>query len=289
MDYFYLISSVALASTASVFGGFYNRRAEGRRDTDALYNLLLCGAAFVGWVVLFLTNPVFDVRVLPYAAAFGVCYVICEFGFINALRTGPVSLSTLLLNLALIATTIWGFFFWNTEFSLFVGLGLGLVVVALWLCLYTGRGEEKGLSLKWLFYAALAFAGNSGCAIIQRTQVLHLGESCGNLMMACALFIGAVFCLIIYLRSDRRDTGVLVKSAGFWPVAAGLCNVLHNFTLILLANSSVVSSSVVYPCIAVGSLSITIVFSLLAFRERLRWWQWAGIACGTVAVVLLSI
>lgn len=291
MDYFYLISSVAFLSTASVFGGYYNKRAEGCRNSSGLYNLLLCGAAFLGWVVLFLLDPVFDVRVLPYSLGFGACYAICEVGFINALRTGPVSLSTLFLNLALIATTVWGFFFWNTQFSLLVGIGLGLVIIALWLCLYTGKGkgEEKGISLKWLFYAFLAFAGNSGCAIIQKTQVLHLGESCGNLMMACALLIGFFFCLIIYLRGDRGDSKVIFKSAGGWPVAAGLCNVLHNFTLILLAKSTVVPGSVVYPVLAVGSLSITILFSLFAFREKLKVWQWGGIACGTVAVVLLSI
>lgn len=290
MDYLYLICTVFLSSGSGILGSFYNRKTVGKRDATALYNFLICSASFLGWVILFLINPSFDARVIPYGIGFGFSYALCMVGLINALRTGPISLTTLFLNLALIATVIWGFFFWGTKPTVLVAIGLVLVIIALWLCLYTGKANDGGkFSLKWLFYVALAFIGNSGCAIIQKTQQLHFGGKHGNLMMMCGLFFASLFCLVLYLRSDKSDSKAILKKGlvGF-PVADGLLNTMHNLIIIILATSDL-SPSIIYPTIAIGGLSITCIFSLIVFKERLRWWQWVGIAVGAAAVVLLSI
>ena len=49
------------------------------------------------------------------------------------------------------------------------------------------------------------------------------------------------------------------------------------------------STSIIYPTLAVGGLTVTLVFSVLAFKERLRPAQWCGIAVGCVALVLLNV
>ena len=42
------------------------------------------------------------------------------------------------------------------------------------------------------------------------------------------------------------------------------------------------------PCTG-KALSVTTVFSVLIFKEKMKWWRWCGVAVGAVAVVLLSI
>ena len=37
----------------------------------------------------------------------------------------------------------------------------------------------------------------------------------------------------------------------------------------------------------IGSLSITLVFSIGIFREKMKWWQWIGVLLGAVAIALL--
>lgn len=292
MDYLYLICTVFLSSTSSLFGGFYNRKTTGKRDSSPLYNLILCSAAFLGWVILYLSfGPSFDARVLLYSAGFGLSYAACMFGLTNALRTGPVAMTSLMLQLALIATTVWGFFFWDTKFSLTTGIGLVLVIISLWLCLNSGKEakvNETKVSLKWLFFAFVAFLGNSGCAIIQKTQQLHFDGKHGNLMMMCAIFFAVIFSLIVYLKSDKTDSREIARAYSGFPIAAGLCNVVHNLIVIILATSDI-EPSIVYPVISVGGLSVTSIFSIIVFKEKLKWWQWVGIAVGAAAVVLLSI
>lgn len=293
MHYIYLVSSTFLAASASIIGEFYGRSTKGKRDASALYSLIVCTAAFLGWIVLFLTDPSFDAHVIPYSVGFGLSYAVCQFGNINALRTGPVALTTLMINLSLIATVIWGFIFWDAKFSLIAVVGLVLVAISFWLCLSTkkegDKGDEKKIGLKWFIYAALAFAGNAGCSIIQKTQQMHFNGQHGKIMMVFAILFAVVFTLVVYLKSDKRDSKAILKSSAVaLPIGTGVFNVFLNLFVIILATSPI-SPSVIYPVIAVGGLSVASIFTFAVFKEKLHWWQWLGIAVGAVAVVLLSI
>jgi drug/metabolite transporter (DMT)-like permease len=99
--------------TSSVFGSFYNLKAQGKKDPAPLYNMLQLAVVFLGWLILFITDFSFDIKVIPYAIGFGCCYAIAAICTILALRTGPITLSSLFLQMSLIAVTIWGFFFWD--------------------------------------------------------------------------------------------------------------------------------------------------------------------------------
>jgi drug/metabolite transporter (DMT)-like permease len=110
----------------------------------------------------------------------------------------------------------------------------------------------------------------------------------GNFLMVVATGISTLACLVIYLRSDRRDTKVITRSCWYFPVLAGILNALLNLFVILMATSDL-SPSLIYPVIAVGGLAVTSIFSLVAFKEKLHWWQWVGVAVGAVAVALLSL
>ena len=291
MDYIYLAITVICSASAGVFGAYYNQKTAQRRDPSPLYNLLYCLTALIGWAVLFATSPSFVAGVLPYSIAFGLSYAICQIGLINALRTGSVSLTSLFLQLSLIGTTVWGFFFWNETFSLIIGVGLVLVGVSIWLCLYKGKAtkeESVPFTPQWLLFVLMAVVGNAGCAIIQKTQQRQFEGKYGNQLMVVAIAISVLFNLVIYLRSDRSDTKPILKDATLFPVGAGLFNVILNLLVILLATSTV-PSSLVYPVIAVGGLAVTTLFSLIAFREKLKYWQWIGIGIGCIAVVLLSL
>ena len=56
-----------------------------------------------------------------------------------------------------------------------------------------------------------------------------------------------------------------------FPVAAGVTNVLLNLAVIILATSEL-SPSLIYPVLAVGGLAVTMLFSIFAFKEKLKWW-----------------
>ena len=148
----------------NLLSGFFNRKNEEKKDPVALYNLIYILMVFVAWTIKFLLKPDFDVGVLWYSLGFGISFAFATIGMTMGMKLGSVTLTSLMLQLSTIMAAVWGFFFWNAEFTLLVAVGLILVVVSMWLCLYKGKEADKGVPItwKWFFFAMLGFVGNAG-------------------------------------------------------------------------------------------------------------------------------
>lgn len=291
MPYVLLVTATVFLSFSGIGASFYNRKNAGRKDTAAMYNLIQLMAVFLFWFVKFLTNPEVDLAVLPYSLLFTLGYTAAISASVSAYREGSLVLSSLIMQLSMITTSIWGFFFWNSTVTPMIIIGLILVVLTLWLCLYQGKakvGEKKKITPKWLFYISLYFVGNSLGSIVARTQQLDFEAAYGDFFMMVATGIGFVVCGIRYLRSDKTDSKAILRSSWYIPALSGAMNFVINLIVLILA-TSVISPTIVYPFMAVGALAITTVVSIFIFKEKMRWWQWIGIAVGALAIVLLSI
>ena len=288
MPYLYLIISVFMIASASVFVKIFNKQHEGEKDFSKLYNFIMLAFVFATWALLFAFDFSFNLNVLPYALLFAICYTVCNIGVINSLKHGPATLTSLFTTLSLIVSTIWGFFFWNSEPTPIVIVGLIIVVVAIYLCLYTGKKSEKKISVKWLIFVLMAFFGNAGCTIVQRTQQMNFNGQHGNMLMAFATFFSLIASAVMFFIGNKDDSKTAIKKSLYLPAIAGVCNVALNFFVILLATSSL-SPSLIYPVLGVGGLAVVSLFSVFAFKEKLLWQQWLGMFLGAVATVLLSL
>ena len=289
MPYLYLVSALVMHATFSIFGRMYQDRTAHYKDVSPLFNFAQMISVTVVWGVFFALKFSFDAGVLLYSALFAVCYTSVNVGFIRALKLGTTMLSTLILNLALVVTTTWGFLFWDAKPTAIVIVGLILVVVALYLCLYQKKNvENKSFSWKWLFYALCALFGNSGCSIVQRTQQLKYNGQHGSMLMFFATLFSAIVCFFIYLKSDKSDTKMILRRNWWLPVCSGIGNVGLN-VFVMLLTFTMLSPSLIYPVLGVGALMVVTLVSTLVFKERLKPLQWVGFLFGTVAIVLLSL
>ncbi len=287
MPYIYLILAVFMSASSSIFGKLFNRKNNTQNNATALYNCILMLSVTLGWGILFAVNFSFDVGVLPYSLLFSICYLSCMVGTIQALRYGPAALTSLFNGLSLIVTTIWGFIFWDATLTVPVIIGLVLVIVSIVLCLYSPKKDDKAVSLKWLFYTAIAFFGNAGCSIVQRTQQIRFEGQYGNMLMLFAVGTAAIVSLLLYLKSDKTNAHTIIKTSWWAPFCSGICNLILNLLAMRLVGTDL-SPSLIYPVIGVGGLAVVSVFSLFIFREKMHLQQWYGIIVGAAAVVLLS-
>ena len=289
MPYLYLISSVFLAAATNVFGAFFNRKNKGGKDATAFYNLLLCSAAFVCWLVYFFFDFNFSWKVLPYSILFGASYVLSNIAYIKASKIGPASLSALFISFALLGVSVWGFIFWDAPVTTLGIIGIVLVACSVVFCLYEKKtDEDKKFSWKWLFWALMAFVGNAGCSIVQRTQQMKMNNQHAGAFMVFALLFSVLTNLFLWIKEDKSECKQVFKRLGAFPIAAGAGNFLLNLFVILLA-ATTLSPTLIYPVIGVGALIVTMGFSVSVLKEKLKWWQWLGIMIGAVAIVLLSL
>lgn len=295
LDYIFLISTVFTSASISLFCSAYNRKSTGKRDPQPLYNLIYMSIVVPLWGIIWLiSGGEFCAQVLPYSLIFGIGYAGAAIGMIGAIKNGPVALTNLIFQLSLIGTTIWGFFFWGDKPDIKVIIGLILVVLSLFFCLYVKKnGRENKLSLKWLIYVAIAFFCNATATICQKTQQMSFVDEAGNgmyggMLMFFATLLAFAICLVSYLRSDRSDSASIVKTSGIIPLLAGALNVLNSYLVILLSTSAL-SPSLIYPVIGVGAMMVVTLFSVFVLKEKITKTQWLGIFLGAVATVLLSL
>ena len=288
MPYIYLILCVLTSASSSILGKIFNKKSDGAEASTEAYNFFQLTSIFLCWGLLYAFDLTFEFSVLWYSLLFAICYTVCNICLIKALKYGPAMLTSLFIGLSLILTTIWGFIFWDASLSVFVIIGIIFVAVSIYLCLYTGKKDEKGFSWRWLVYVLLAFVGNAGGTITQRTQQVEYNGQYGNMLMFFATMLSALICAIIYFKKNKSTVKAKTKHIFGVPVIAGVCNVMLNVFVIMLATSKL-SSSLIYPVIGVGGIGVVVIFSLLVFKERMYWWQWIGIGMGSIAIALLSI
>ena len=287
MDYLYLSLATVFFAVSSISGSYYNKCTEKWKNVSVLYIISNLFTVLIFWGISYAIDFSFDVRVLPYSVLLGAFFSTAVAGQLYALKHGPVSLTAFLMQLSLIGTTIWGFFFWDTAFTLFIAVGLALIVISLFLCLYT-KEKQTAVSWKWIVFTAMAFFGNAGGTITQKTQQLSFVGQHKTMLMFFAMLFAFFVCLILFMRTDKKDFSAALKKAWCFPVVTGVTNGFLNLFVMLLAVSTL-SPSVVYPVIAVGGLLITTLYSFFVFKEKLKWWQWLGVLIGTVAVGILSV
>ena len=288
MNFLLLLYSMTASAMITVGSRLYRARTVGCADANSLYNVLVPASATLGWLLLFLIDPSFDLRILPYSLGYGVGYSCFTIGMLGALKHGPTSVTALVKQLALVGVSVWGFVFWDTPVTVIAIVGLCLIVISLALCLLKPE-ENNGYALgKWVFYALLITVGNAGCSIIQRYQQMACDHQYKNAFMMLGVLFATIVCLVLGLRTERRDWGRAFVRGWYGPCLAGACSASANVCILLLIKRQV-SSTIIYPGIAVGGLCLTTLVSFFFFRERLRPLAWLGLAIGAIALVLLNL
>ena len=289
MTYFYLLLAMVSSATIAIDGHLYNDKNRERSNVSGLYNLLYTLFSSLGWLVLWISDFSFDLRVLPYALLYGLGESCFAIGMLGALNAGSTSLTALIQQVALVGVSVWGFFFWDTQFTLFSTIGIVLIIVSLSLCLLTKEPDHTSHStLRWCGFALLITFGNAGCSIVQRYQQTAFDYQHKNMFMFFGVLFASVTCLLLSLREPKENWSAALKTSWVFPCMAGLgCALCNVFVLLLIKYD--MSPVIIYPGLAVGGLMITTLISTLFFREKLRFAQWCGLFVGTVALIFLNL
>ncbi len=289
MDYIYLLGAMTFSATITLGGRLYKAKTTNLSHVSKLYNMLVPIFATLGWLVIWISDFSFDVRVIPYSIMYGIGYSFFTVGMLGALKAGSTSLTALVKQISLVGVSVWGFIFWDTPFTVISCIGIVLIVVSLTLCLLTKEEQTESNNIfKWLFFASLIAIGNAGCSIVQRYQQDAFNYQHKNMLMFFGVLFASVVCFFLAIPEEKSNWGKAFKSSWMCPLLTGCSSAISNVFILLLVKHGM-SPVIIYPGLAVGGLLITTFISLFGFKEKLRPMQWCGIAVGSVALVLLNL
>ena len=233
----------------------------------------------------------FDETTTLFGALYAVCYCVCTVALLKALKIGYVSLTSLIFSYSLILPALFGIFAYSTSPSVVFYFGLALFAVSLF---FLGKKktseEEKGFSVKWLIFALAAFFTNGGCSILQTHQQRLCDGNYKSEFMVTAMALVFVFCLVITLFSAKKnkdEIGANLTKGWYAAISYGIINALLN--LFVMLSVAYLSPGVVFPVICGGGLILTLLLSVLIFKEKLNRYQIIGFVIGVASIVLMNL
>lgn len=240
-----------------------------------LFFLLMTGGAFA-----------FSPAYLGYAAAFAAAYSLTTVTGVYAVKTGPLSLTALFTSYSLIIPTLYGLAFLDEKATVFLVMGVILLLVSIVFVNFEKKGEKK-ITLRWIVFVFLSFASNGACSVIQRLQQLSADGLYKNEFMVVALLISTAALLLISLLTERRGMAGALKAGAAAYAVYGLANGVVN--LLVMALALRLPASLSFPIISCGGIIANTAVSVFAYKEKLSAYQKAGVCMGVVSIILLNL
>ena len=292
MSYLYLLMLVFFSGIITVIAKLYNGKNSVLEGSSGIYNILYPLGATITYGVFYFSDFAFEPGALLYSVLYGAFYTLFTVGLMGSIKFGVSSITALVKQTALVGVSVWGFIFFGAPVTVNAVIGVILIIVALCLCLVEKSKPKSENNRKRDFrlsiYLLLIAIGNVGCPLTHKYLLIRYDGKHGYMMLFFALFISTLILIACSLKDEKKNWKKIALSSGYLPVFSGFCGAMTGTMQTILLNRDM-STSIIYPTLAVGGLTVTLVFSVFAFKERLRPIQWCGIAVGCVALVMLNV
>ena len=306
MEIVFLISIIFGLTVQNVLKKAYNNKLVngGAFVFNALTVLSACAFFFVT-----AEHPLsFNLEMLPYSLGFAACYSIAAIFSMLAIREGSLSITSLALSYSLLIPTVFGLIFYGDEASVFLFIGIALLIVSILLINnspkqaksdstaqaestsipsteVTGSGGVK-FTLRWLIFVLLSFLSNGFCTTIQNAYAKSATGSKNEFMIIALLTVFLVLvCAVAVSEKDKIKPSL--KGGWYLMVICGIANGVVNLFVILL--SPLMDSSVMFPLISAGGIVLTSLVSIFFYKEKLTVRQYVGMVLGIASIVFLNI
>lgn len=229
----------------------------------------------------------FNFETFKYSAAFAINYIITIMCSMLAIKTGPLSLSSLISAYSLIIPTFYGLIALGESVNLWLICGIILLVASVFFINMESKGTQKKITLKWIIFIFLTFLCNGLCNVVQKIQQINSGGLYKSEFMIMALAIAIVALFVAAIATEKKAVPRNLKKGFGYYTVCGVVNGAANYLILVLANK--MPASVMYPVISAGGVVLAALVAVFIYKEKLSSVQWLGMFLGTLAIVVLNI
>ncbi len=283
MTYFLLLLIIGDQLLESVMSKQYNIKA--KLNNVLLFAGVSCFFALVFFVLNSRGNLEFNSAIVPYAIAFAVAFGTATVTAVFAIKTGPLSLTTLFSSYSLLIPTFYGILILKDPISPTLYIGLAALLVSLFL-INMKKNENLKFSPAWIVFVLLGFVSNGMCSTIQKMQQIKFDGAYKNEFMIIALIIVTVVLLICGL-SRKGNKAEMIKPCLKYGAVKGLGNGFLNY--LVMVTSALLPNSVLFPSISAGGTIVTFLCSVFVYKEKLTRTQTVGYILGIASIIFLNL
>ena len=287
--YILLCISMLACLAGGVFRKIYTLHTSGDMASIFAFNTI---SSLVGAIVLLLWGVSMpSAFTLWLGILFGVVTALQSLALLWALKTGPMSYTSVIGSFSTFVTAVSGALFFDESIAVLQAIG-----IAIMLCSFVFAAEKdkdkKKASFRWLLLCTVNFLSIGCIGIMQKVHQASTYRAELNSFLVIAFVVAGLFSGILAAlfgkhtaieKQQKRSVSLLLLCM----IVSGVCAALNNrFNLYL---SGVIDSAIFFPVVNGGGLVLSTLTAVVFFREHLTKKQWIGILLGIVAVFMLCI
>lgn len=290
LAYLYMLLAISVCFAVSnnlLLHGFSNRGLNGMSDVLLFNSMVSCI-----WFVLLCAYGLISggLAFTPASVGWGVLYGSVMSLFLltkmQAMATGPVSVTSFVGCASLLLSTAFGVFALREDASLLQITGVVLLIASLFLTISPKRTDAKP---SWKYWCAAFFICSASVGIIFKLHQRSSAAAYIDGMMISAsitstlIFAAAAFTLA---RLSEKPPPRVPKSAFPYLAACAVASCVYNRLNIMLSGK--LPSVVFFPVFNGSVILIAVLAGVFLFGERLKKAQTLGIIIGALALILAS-
>jgi drug/metabolite transporter (DMT)-like permease len=277
-----------LAATIYGFLGISFELAAKRNYPNWDYMLYkqICGTVVGLAFTLFLGLPFYRLDIMGMAFLGAVFYLATLWAYLTASREGNIAANWTIINLSVALPVLFSVFWFHDLFTVSKAMGIGLTFLAIILIGGFG-GKNRNFTRKWFQWIGVAFLLNGWFVVLLRFVPSGFGA------VFTLYFYGLSTGMILLYKLVKNEKWGRAKGI-YWVAALGASShwsgiMLTIKALEIVGKVSAQAGLIVYP-ITNGLTIITgVVLGTLLLEQKIAARAALGIACGSVAMIFLSL
>ena len=286
--YFLLAVSIALAVCKSSLYNSYAKSNETTLFSTFSFNTISYGvAAIIALVGMLISRENVSVATVLCALFYAIIVFSLQTISITAMSVGAMSTTAICVMYGMIIPSVAGPIFWKEPIGFLQIVGIIMMIVSLWFLKGKTPPENRKTTNKWILLALVAFVLSGMAGVMEKIHQSTNGreDRMTFVFVACIfMFIFSVIGVFVTKKSQEKDR---VSTFPLLSIPSGL--VIGFYSMVNLTLAGKLDSIIYYPIANGGAMILTVLVSVIVFKEHFDKPRIFGTIIGLLGILCLSI
>ena len=281
-----LLCSTILGATKNVLIKGLSGYSIKNREFFILQSSLFGAGSVVLLIINLFTFNGISLTTVICSILYGIMLISGLWCYTLALSQGKTAICATVYSFGFIVPTLSGTLFWNENVTLFGYLGILILIPVLIISGTSPKKQENKKTTKdYIIPLVIALLSSGGLGVMQKIHQKSSSANQMNTFLLLSFLFAFLLSLIFSLSLKKGEEKIERKTTSFALIVGSifsLCNIMNTYL------AGVLDSAVLFPILNIGTILISLILSIIIFKEKIDKRDILILILGILAIVLVN-